>query len=183
MHDLRGNPKDYLNKPQLTEPQHSWSLMHPHNCILTVQSASQIGGWAFVLFWFYPSGMHFSKSTVYLRPWSGCGPRNVRSESAWSYQILANRQWSFWFCKIKAWTSWTLRRVFQLEDSVILWFHPTFHIHPQTRKIWSELVVLKPHDSIKYQENVVIPGIFKLCVFHYYQVLPKCWTEARFQGL
>ena len=99
MHDLKGKLKGLLNKPHFKEPQHSWSLMHPQNCIFILLSASRIGGWAFVLL--YPSGMHFSRSTAYLRPGSGWKPRNLSSESAWSYQIMANRQWSFWFCKIK----------------------------------------------------------------------------------
>lgn len=41
---------------------------------------------------------------------------------------------------------------------------------------------LKPHDSIKDQENVVIPDIFNLCVFHHCWALLKCSTGARVQG-
>lgn len=93
--------------------------MYPRSCIFILLSTSRIGVWAFCFVLLYPSGMHFSRSTVNLRPGSGWSPRNVRSESVGSYQIMASRQWSFCLCKIKNWTQGTLR-VFQLEHSIFI---------------------------------------------------------------
>lgn len=53
--------------------------MHLQDGIFIVLSVGRIGGWAFVLL--YPSGMHFPRSTAYLRPGCGWNPRNPRSES------------------------------------------------------------------------------------------------------